>query len=33
MSFIAELRSKRVLIVGAGTTGKSLANYLQTLGV
>ena len=33
MSFISDLRSKKVLVVGAGTTGKSLANYLQTLGV
>ena len=33
MSYIEELKSKNILIVGGGTTGKSLANYLNTLGV
>lgn len=32
MSYIAELKSKNILIVGGGTTGKSLANYFSTLG-
>ena len=32
MSYIAELKSKNILIVGGGTTGKSLANYCSTLG-
>ena len=32
MSFIAELKTKNILIVGGGTTGKSLANYLSSLG-
>lgn len=32
MSYIAELKSKNILIVGGGTTGKSLANYLSSLG-
>jgi UDP-N-acetylmuramoylalanine--D-glutamate ligase len=32
MSYIAELKSKKVLIVGGGTTGKSLANYLSSVG-
>ena len=32
MSYIAELKTKNTLIVGGGTTGKSLANYLSSLG-
>lgn len=32
MSYIAELQSKNILIVGAGTTGKSVARYLENLG-
>jgi len=32
MSYIAELKSKNILIVGGGTTGKALANYLGSLG-
>ena len=32
MSYIAEIKSKNILIVGGGTTGKSLANYLSSLG-
>ncbi len=32
MSYIAELKSKNILIVGGGATGKSLANYLDGLG-
>ena len=32
MSYIAELKTKNILIVGGGTTGKSLANYLSSLG-
>lgn len=32
MSYIEELKSKNILIVGGGTTGKSLSNYLNTLG-
>jgi UDP-N-acetylmuramoylalanine--D-glutamate ligase len=32
MSYIAELKTKNILIVGGGTTGKSLANYLSNLG-
>jgi hypothetical protein len=31
MSYIEELKSKNILIVGGGTTGKSLSNYLNTL--
>ena len=31
MSFIAELKAKRILIVGAGTTGKALSNYLKSI--
>jgi UDP-N-acetylmuramoylalanine--D-glutamate ligase len=31
MSYIAELKTKNILIVGGGTTGKSLANYLSSL--
>ncbi|CAB4735472.1 MAG: UDP-N-acetylmuramoyl-L-alanine--D-glutamate ligase [Actinobacteria bacterium] len=33
MSYIEELKAKNVLIVGGGTTGKSLANYLSSLDV
>jgi UDP-N-acetylmuramoylalanine--D-glutamate ligase len=32
MSYVAELKTKNILIVGGGTTGKSLANYLDGLG-
>ena len=32
MSYIAELQSKNILIVGAGTTGKSVARYLENIG-
>ena len=32
MSYVAELKTKNILIVGGGTTGKSLANYLDSLG-
>jgi UDP-N-acetylmuramoylalanine--D-glutamate ligase len=32
MSYIAELKSKNILIVGGGTTGKSLVNYFSSLG-
>jgi len=32
MSYIEELKTKNILIVGGGTTGKSIANYLNTLG-
>jgi UDP-N-acetylmuramoylalanine--D-glutamate ligase len=32
MSYIAELATKNVLVVGAGTTGKSLARYLESIG-
>lgn len=32
MSYIAELSAKDILIVGAGTTGKSLARYLESIG-
>ena len=32
MSYIEDLKSKNILIVGGGTTGKSLSNYLNTLG-
>lgn len=32
MSYIAELVAKNILIVGAGTTGKSLARYLEGIG-
>ena len=32
MSYIAGLKSKNILIVGGGTTGKSVANYLNSLG-
>jgi UDP-N-acetylmuramoylalanine--D-glutamate ligase len=32
MSYIAELKSKNILIVGGGATGKSLANFFSTLG-
>jgi len=32
MSYIAELITKNILIVGAGTTGKSLARYLESIG-
>jgi UDP-N-acetylmuramoylalanine--D-glutamate ligase len=32
MSYVAELKTKNILIVGGGTTGKSLANYLSSLG-
>lgn len=32
MSYLAELKTKNTLIVGGGTTGKSLANYLSNLG-
>jgi UDP-N-acetylmuramoylalanine--D-glutamate ligase len=31
MSYIAELKAKRILIVGAGTTGKALSNYLKSI--
>ncbi|MSY02785.1 MAG: UDP-N-acetylmuramoyl-L-alanine--D-glutamate ligase [Actinobacteria bacterium] len=33
MSYIAELQSKNILIVGAGTTGKSVARYFENIGV
>jgi UDP-N-acetylmuramoylalanine--D-glutamate ligase len=32
MSYIAELKSKNILIIGAGTTGKSVARYLENIG-
>jgi UDP-N-acetylmuramoylalanine--D-glutamate ligase len=32
MSYIAELKSKNILIVGGGTTGKAISNYLTGLG-
>jgi UDP-N-acetylmuramoylalanine--D-glutamate ligase len=32
MSYTAELQSKNILIVGAGTTGKSVARYLANIG-
>ena len=32
MSFIEDLKSKEILIVGGGTTGKSVANYLNEIG-
>ena len=32
MSYVEDLKSKNILIVGAGTTGKSLAKYLETIG-
>ena len=32
MSYIAELKDKRILIVGAGTTGKSVARFLEIIG-
>lgn len=32
MSYVAELKARNILIVGGGTTGKSLANYLSSLG-
>jgi len=32
MSYIEELKNKNILIIGGGTTGKSLANYLDNLG-
>lgn len=32
MSYIAELITKNILIIGAGTTGKSLARYLESIG-
>ncbi len=31
MSYIADLKAKRILIVGAGTTGKALSNYLKRI--
>lgn len=31
MSFIEDLKSKEILIVGGGTTGKSVANYLNEI--
>jgi len=32
MSYIAELKTKRVLVIGAGTTGKSVAAFLSNIG-
>jgi UDP-N-acetylmuramoylalanine--D-glutamate ligase len=32
MSYIAELKSKNILILGGGTTGKAISNYLTGLG-
>lgn len=32
MSFISELKTKNILIVGAGATGKGVANYLKSIG-
>lgn len=32
MSYIEELKTKNILIVGGGTTGKSISNYLNSLG-
>ncbi|MFZ4063897.1 MAG: UDP-N-acetylmuramoyl-L-alanine--D-glutamate ligase [Candidatus Nanopelagicaceae bacterium] len=32
MSYISDLKLKNILIVGAGTTGKSLARYLESVG-
>jgi UDP-N-acetylmuramoylalanine--D-glutamate ligase len=32
MSYIEELKTKNILIVGGGTTGKSILNYLNSLG-
>ncbi|MSZ66575.1 MAG: UDP-N-acetylmuramoyl-L-alanine--D-glutamate ligase [Actinobacteria bacterium] len=32
MSYIAELKNKNILIIGAGTTGKSVARYLENIG-
>lgn len=32
MSYIAELKNKSILIIGAGTTGKSVARYLESIG-
>ena len=32
MSYIADLTAKNILIVGAGTTGKSIASYLERIG-
>ena len=31
MSYIAELKSKKILIIGAGTTGKSVARFLESI--
>ena len=31
MSFIADLKTKRILIIGAGTTGKSVARFLESI--
>ena len=32
MSYISELKTKNILIVGAGATGKGVANYLKSIG-
>jgi len=32
MSYIAELKNRNILIIGAGTTGKSVARYLESIG-
>ena len=32
MSYISELKERNILIVGAGTTGKAVANYLKSIG-
>lgn len=32
MSYIAQLKTKRILIVGAGATGKAVSNYLSSIG-
>jgi UDP-N-acetylmuramoylalanine--D-glutamate ligase len=32
MSYISELKNRNILIIGAGTTGKSVARYLESIG-
>jgi UDP-N-acetylmuramoylalanine--D-glutamate ligase len=32
MSYISELKERHILIVGAGTTGRAVANYLKSIG-